>query len=348
MGRGLSMVLVAGVLVSPGLASAQSDAAARDHESDVRRADSLFDAAKALLEGGQYVDACAKFAESKRLAVGLGVTLYLADCYERIGRTASAWTEFRSAEGLARQRNDKRADVARERALAIEPKLDRLTIVVAPTLPRAELQVLRDGAVVPPEEWGVAVPVDPGDHVVAFSAPGHPQRTIPAHVGAEASTATVHVDRLEDAPAAAVNQLVPGPVGSATENASPVIAPPESDSVSPDPALRHWIGIGVAGAGVAGIAVGTVFGLQAKSKLDQSNAGPCDATDHCSTDGRALRQDASGAATVSTIAFAAGAVAVAAGVVIYLTAPRAKAVTGWVLTPSPAPGGGGALLEGAF
>ena len=74
------------------------------------------------------------FAESKRLAPGLGVTLYLADCYERIGRTASAWTEFKAAEGLARARSDQRAEVARALAQALEPKLERVTIVVAPTV----------------------------------------------------------------------------------------------------------------------------------------------------------------------------------------------------------------------
>src|SRR6202043_1677003 len=106
---------------------------------------------------GQNVDACAKFAESKRLAPGLGVTLYLADCYERIGRTASSWAEFRSAEGLARERNDKRADVARGRAQVLEAMLDRLVVAVAATIPHAGLQVLRDGVPVPPEEWGVPV-----------------------------------------------------------------------------------------------------------------------------------------------------------------------------------------------
>src|SRR5579872_4121235 len=119
--------------------------AARAQTTDVARAETLFNAAKALTDARRYVDACAKFAESKRLAPGLGVTLYLADCYERIGRTASAWTEFRSAEGQARERNDKRADVERTHAQALEPRLNRITISVAPTVPLAGLQVLRDG-----------------------------------------------------------------------------------------------------------------------------------------------------------------------------------------------------------
>src|SRR5579863_6674110 len=95
-------------------------------KDELARADALFNAGKALTDAGQFADACAKYAESKRLAPGIGVTLYLADCYEHIGRTASAWTEFRSAEGLARERGDKRSEVARTHAQQLEPQLDRL------------------------------------------------------------------------------------------------------------------------------------------------------------------------------------------------------------------------------
>src|SRR6516162_11727139 len=128
MRRVIALAALASCVAVPAAARAQS-------KEDIARADALFNAAKALTDAGNYADACAKFAESKRLAPGLGVTLYLADCYERIGRTASAWTEFRSAEGLARERNDKRAEVARGRAQALEPKLNRLTVVVAPSIP---------------------------------------------------------------------------------------------------------------------------------------------------------------------------------------------------------------------
>src|SRR5579872_2395088 len=246
--------------------------AARAQTTDVARAETLFNAAKALLDAGQYVDACTKFAESKRLAPGLGVTLYLADCYERIGRTASAWAEFRSAEGLARERSDKRVDLARARAQALEGKLDRLTVSVAPTVPQAGLQVLRDGAVVPPEEWGVPVPVDPGDHAVVVSSPGHPARTIAAHVDANKPTATVTIDGLDETPTPAnlSPAVTPAPTPPEATHA-PVTSPaPAPDAASGDPgATRRYVGIGVGVAGVVGVGIGGALGLIAKSKLDQ-------------------------------------------------------------------------------
>jgi serine/threonine-protein kinase len=344
MRRTLAAMALAVGLGAPSIAQAQP------HGDDLARADSLFNAGKALLDSGQYVDACAKFAESKRLAPGLGVTLYLADCYERIGRTASAWTEFLSAEGLARQRNDKRADVARGRAQALEPKLDRLTIVVAPTLPQAGLQVLRDGAAVSTDEWGLAVPVDPGEHVVAISSPGHAQRTIPAHVGPEAPSVTVRIDRLDEPPPA------PAPVPALVGAPAPVPAPapasepapaPESAPASDPGATRRWIGVGVAGAGVVGVVLGAVFGLSAKSKLDQSNQnGHCDSADTCDPTGLSLRHDAGSAATLSTVLFVVGGVALAGGAVLYFTAPRPSTTVG--LAIAPAPGGGAALLRATF
>jgi hypothetical protein len=337
--------IVLAVALAAAVSAPALPARAQSHNEDLARADSLFNAGKALLESGQNVDACAKFAESKRLAPGLGVTLYLADCYERIGRTASAWTEFRSAEGLARERSDKRADVARGRAQALEAKLNRLTITVAPTVPQSGLQILRDGAAVSSEEWGLAVPVDPGDHVVVVASPGHVQRTFPAHVGPEAPSATVRVDRLEDAAPAIASAPTPAPTPAA---ATPEPAPAPASVAPADPAAtRRWIGVGLAAAGVVGVALGAVFGLGAKSKLDQSNQdNHCDTKDTCDPTGLSLRSDASNAATLSTVMYALGGVAVAGGAVLYFTAPRPAATMGLVVTP--APGGGAALLRGSF
>ena len=342
MRRTLAAAVLVVLLGAPAAGRAQS-------KDDVARADALFNAAKALTEAGQYTDACAKFAESKRLAPGLGVTLYLADCYERIGRTASAWTEFRSAEGLARERNDKRADVARGRAQALEPKLERLTIVVAPTVPQAGLQVLRDGVPVASEELGLPVPVDPGDHAVVVSAPGHPARTIAAHTGPENPSVTVKIDSLDEG--GATPQAVPTPLPTTSAPAPtglpelpPTGAPPEDRN-----ATRRWIGLGVGGLGVVGIAVGSVFGVLAKQKFDQSNSVQCDAaTDKCHTPGFPMRKDAESAATASDVSFVIGGVLLATGAVLYLTAPKPKPSTGVVVAPVPIAGGGGALLRATF
>ncbi len=101
-----------------------------DQASDLSRAESLFRSGKLIRDAGFYADACPLFAQSSRLARGVGVLLYLGDCDEHEGRTASAWTAFRDAESLARQRDDSRAEIAHTRADALAGQLSRLTIVV--------------------------------------------------------------------------------------------------------------------------------------------------------------------------------------------------------------------------
>jgi len=346
--------------------------AAAQSKDDVARADALFNAAKALTDAGQYQDACAKFAESKRLAPGLGVTLYLADCYERIGRTASAWTEFRSAEGQARDRNDKRADVARARAQALEAKLNRVTITVAPSLPLRGLQVLRDGQPVEQEELGLAVPVDPGDHAIVVSSPGHASRTLSIRVGADKPAATVVIDALGDATGGGAEPAVPPAAGATPAQAvgpgqgpgvpgagsagSTPVAPggasgtEASGASAPDDTGKtlRWIGLGVGALGIVSLGVGSAFGLVAKSKLDDSNNSHCDPTDHCDPAGLSLRKDSESAATASTALFVAGGVALAAGIVLYVAAPRATASSAIVVAPAPLAGGGGAIVRASF
>src|ERR1700690_321489 len=63
----------------------------------------LFDDAQALLAKGELASACAKYAESQRLDPQLGTLLHLGDCYERLGKTASAWASFKDAIVIASQ-----------------------------------------------------------------------------------------------------------------------------------------------------------------------------------------------------------------------------------------------------
>jgi tetratricopeptide (TPR) repeat protein len=160
---------------------------------DIAQADSLFDAARALSSAGDVADACPKFAESRRLVPGVGIALYLADCYERIGRYASAQRAFLEAEKLARARDDKRAEVASARAKVLEPKVNHVIV----DLPRAPpegatgMQVELDGAYVPTESWGVALPVDPGDHLVVVGGAGAAPRLFMLRVDASNPSATL-------------------------------------------------------------------------------------------------------------------------------------------------------------
>jgi hypothetical protein len=80
---------------------------------------------------GLAAQACPKFEESQRLDPGVGTQFNLADCYERTGRLASAYTTFIDVAAATRQLGQfEREAVARERAKSIKPRLSRLVIVV--------------------------------------------------------------------------------------------------------------------------------------------------------------------------------------------------------------------------
>src|SRR6186713_2867899 len=94
-------------------------------------AESLFADGRRLLAQGKFAEACPKFAESQRLDPAIGTLLNLADCYEKVGRTASAWAAFREAAALSHHGGDaKREAVAKERAAALEAQLSTLAIAV--------------------------------------------------------------------------------------------------------------------------------------------------------------------------------------------------------------------------
>lgn len=130
----------------------------------------LFDEAGELTDEGRFAEACPKYEESYKLDPQLGVLLHLADCYEHLGRLATAWATFRSAEDLAGKLEDARVTVARGRAAALEPRLNRLVLRVAEPTPG--LEVSRNGQTVGQAQWGVPVVVDVGVQRIEARGPG--------------------------------------------------------------------------------------------------------------------------------------------------------------------------------
>ena len=109
------------------------------------------------------------------------------------------------------------------------------------------------------------------------------------------------------------------------------------------------IALVVGGVGVVGLGVGTYFGTQAISNHNNYTslcpAGRCATESSVQTHDTAARD-----ATISTVAIAAGAAAVAGGVVIWLLAPpkHDPARVGLRAIPAIGPQGGGLWLQGAW
>jgi len=303
---------------------------ARAQGADAAAAESLFQSGKALLEEKNYPQACPKLTESYRLDPGTGTLLALALCHEGQGRLASAWGEF--ADVAARSRREGRPDregLARQRMAALESRLPMLTISVAAGAEKIDhLEIKRDGVVVGSGSWSTAVPVDPGHHHVEATAPGYRPFAATVTLATDAARETVTVPLLEQAP-------------SLPDQTSGGVAPSFWTPL-------RYAGLAVGGLGVAGLAVGTVFGLQAISRNNDSKAD-CDAMSVCGPTGLSARHDAQSAGNVSTVAFVAGGVLVAGGATMFVLAkPRSN--DGLALQATPLVSGDrlGIGLQGAF
>ena len=134
-------------------------------ESDKERAGALFDEGRQLMADGKYEKACQKFAASQKVRPGIGTLYNLADCNEKLGKTATAYELFMEvAERTKAALQTDREAKARERMSALEPRLMKLRLSV-PSTGKVKAITL-DGEVVAAENYNKAIALDPGEHTV--------------------------------------------------------------------------------------------------------------------------------------------------------------------------------------
>ena len=234
----------------------------------------LFAEGRKLADEGRYGEACPKFEASFRLDPGIGTNFNLADCLEHVGRTASAWGRFLDVAAATRAAGQsQREQVARARAAALEPNLVRLVVEVSS--PVEGLIVERDGVVIGRASWGLALPVDPGNHVVAASAPGKRSWSQSTTVPNIPTSVTVTVT------VPALAELPPEKPGVSTAFLAP-----------PPPARHRLIPIVSLGAvAAAAVVVSTVFALQVESENGEAKALCVLPGDQCPTVDEKTRHD---------------------------------------------------------
>lgn len=302
----------------------------------VATAEALFERGRSLVEAGDLADACPRFLASQQLDPGVGTLLWLADCYSGIGRTASAWLAFGEAADAATRNQDRRLAVAIAKRKELEKRLSRLALLVPPEADAEGLQVFRDGALLNRNEWSVAVPVDPGPHLLSASALGRRPWVASVRIATGPTSLSVTVPVLETA-----RETEAPPTA---HDIIPVAEAPKTEQVGLGG--QRWIGIASMGLGAAGLIAGTFWSLQAKATYDQSTSGPCSANGTCTQAGLDERSSARTMATEATVAMGIGAVAIATGAIVFFTAPqRARSVA---VAPAAWPSGASMTISGAF
>ena len=273
-------------------------------------AQALFEAARQLSSQGQYGQACPKFLESANLDPAIGTKFYLADCYEHIGKLASAWTYYLDvAEEAHNSGATDREKFANERASILKSKLPQLTVTLGRARGVPKLSVRRDGIVIGEGMLDTPIPVDLGEHTISVTAPGRKPWETRIEAKQEGDKLKVEIPALEP------------------EDDSP--PPPPPPPPPPESSTQKIAGFAVGGVGIASLVAGFAAGGLALSKKSQSNApGKCTSDDQCTAAGQALRLDAIHAASASTALVVIGGVGVAVGGILLFTAPSSAPKAG--------------------
>ncbi|MEI9949152.1 MAG: hypothetical protein WDO74_09260 [Pseudomonadota bacterium] len=279
-------------LIGCALLLASNEAAAQAaHKSQSAQADLLIHQGQVLLDAGHVEAACAKFESSETLENGLDTLLRLADCYERAGRTASAWHTFLEAEAVAHFKKDsERAQVANQRVAALEPKLTRVVFLVPTTSRVPGLTVQLGANTVPPSSWGAPIPVDAGVQRVSASAKGYNSWSIDIDAShSEGRQFRVNVPTLAPAQGA--------PAAAARGNG------------------YRTAGVVTGSFGLAGIGAGAVFSAMSRNASDATTCAKGVLQCTPNTSNKSALTDA------ATLSFALGGALLATGVTLFVLAP---------------------------
>jgi hypothetical protein len=299
-------------------------------------AEQLFFEGRKLMAAHRYAEACATFERSEKARATIGVLLNLGDCYERIGRTASAFLQFDAAARAAAAAQDPREQYARQRVGVLEPRLVKFTIDTGrlADLPGAEVRL--DGELLDRNRWGTAMAVDPGDHTIDVYALAKGQWSFRVDVQA---SLTVMVPQLRDAQAIPRESVVRSDTG-----ALPFEGPPRTNSWR----AQRWAGIAFGAAGLVGTGVGVAAGLVSLAAHDKATDHCFHGDDPCDPQGVRAGQAARTAGNISTVAFIVGASAIALGAALWFTARTSATRPTVAVFPCAAPGTSELCLHGTW
>lgn len=335
---------VGSVVVAP-------QAAAEASELDKANARKLFNEGLDLRKAGDGAGALAKFEAADALFPTPRGRLELGRQRVLQGQLVEGWTTLSSVAQVKVDAKDE-AKYAPHRAEA-----QKLASEVEARIPTLRVEVVHGPGTVTID--GVAIPaaaltqprmLNPGKHVVVARTEGGVERRAEVLL-VEGETKVVKLDL----PA-------PEPVGPTAPPPKSFHEPPGPGSTAPKPApsdeglgTQRTFALVAGGVGVVGLVVGSWAGLSARSYRDQA-ASLCTLPGGLCPDQRGvdLKQKALDRADLSTVAFVVAGVALAGGVVLWLTDTPRPAKGSGAVSPSlglvfaPSLGLGGGLGGGSM
>jgi hypothetical protein len=237
------------------------------------------------------------------------IRVELAECYAQLGRTASAWAQYREAAAAAHDAASPELEaLARGRAKALENDLSYVTVRTWKGQP---VMVTQDGSPIDETVLGTAIPLDPGPHTITASAPGKRGWSTQIELANHGDHVQVSVP------------VLPDDVSLAPDLNAAALPAPEPASGPVVDSVQRTLGLVAGALGIAGIATGTLFGVKAASDWSDTKE-QCKAFPYCGAEGARLAEQAKTSALISTIGFATGVAGIAGGALLWFTAPRAR------------------------
>jgi len=277
------------------LVSIASPAAAQEGDD----AAGLFERGLQQMLDGDYAAGCPNLAQSYELEPLAGVVFTLAECYAKWEKLATALEHYDEYLGLAaalpedkRARQAERIRVATDQQTALELKVPALTLVLPEDAPAGTI-VRLDGKELLSSEISITHRLEPGVHDVIVLRPTGESRSYQEDL-AEGDRRSLRLEL-------------------------PVIPeepkPRPSDSLGP----MHIGALVAGGIGVAGLVVGSITGAMALGERDAIEENCVDT--QCNQTGLDAADSGQTVAAVSTAGFVIGGLGLAAGAVLWFTAP---------------------------
>lgn len=299
-------------------------------------AQALFDEGMRLFSEEKYADSCAKFEASLALVDGMGTRGKLAECYEKVGRTASAWAAYREVAVLAKRAGQtEREQVAAARAARLQATLSYLTIVVAADAQLPGLEIRQNGVALNPGAFGSAIATDPGPHSIEIRAEGYHSQTLTVEVGTSEKK-SVEIPTLE----------AKAPVAEAPPAQLPQAPQPAATSESSD----TWRTVGMTSVAVGGgsLFLATILSIVAKGDYDAAfTDGLCSEDNVCTPEGATQVNNARSLANTGTVFAIAAPVFIGVGAYLWLSSP-AESKTPVKVQPTAGNDNLGLSLSGRF
>lgn len=285
------------------LAISLASTAHADELKDARAAD-LFKQGRALMDQGKTEEACAAFFASKELVMKAVTMINLAQCDEKLGKTASALGAFTKGLSLAKEeKNPERVEIATEGIARLEPKVIRVSFTIPAE--NADVSLQLDGEDLPLSVAKNPTPIDPGQHSVVAKAPGR--------VDWNGGFTVSPTDKVV---------AVPVPVLELVQQANPPDKKDPPDKTPPNRVRKKkptgyvsgWAVLGFAGGGVS-LLTGIITGAASLGMSETLKANCTNQT--CGPDNEGDLSTAVGLANASNVLLPLGVVGIALGGVAF-------------------------------